>query len=537
MRKIISILLLAAIFLTILSGCHGSVKRNEFILPEEFDTSRTYEITFWAKNESNTAQANVYKQAVKEFEALYPNIKVNLKIYTDYGRIYQDVITNISTNTTPNICITYPDHIATYITGQDSVVPLNELMADEKYGLGGSEVKFDSPSADNIISKFLNECKIGDTYYALPYMRSTEACYVNKDFVESLGYTLPEKLTWEFIWEVSEAAMALGKEKAIDKKGNEVEIYKANGQTTLIPFMYKSTDNMMIQMLKQKEAGYSTAAGHIEIFNDTTKELLFEISEHTKNGVFSTFKRDSYPGNFFNAGQCIFAIDSTAGATWIGSNAPQVDISKDNIASFETVVMEIPQFDTENPQMISQGPSVCIFNKEDPNEVLASWLFVQYLLTDDVQIDYATIEGYIPVTSSAQNTERYKDYLSRSGENNDYYYDVKIEATKLLLDNIDNTFVTPVFNGSTSLRNAAGDMIENVVLASRQKKTVDDEYVETLYGKMMSLYKLDQINWSEKADLGPLPTTAVILISSISAVWVFIGAVFVVKTAKKQKKH
>ena len=30
--------------------------------------------------------------------------------------------------------------------------------------------------------------------------------------------------------------------------------------------------------------------------------------------------------------------------------------------------------------MISQGPSVCVFNKEDPQEVLASWLFTLYLL-------------------------------------------------------------------------------------------------------------------------------------------------------------
>ena len=538
MRKIISILLLSAIFLATLSGCHGSVKRNEFVLPEEFDTSKTYEITFWAKNESNVTQADVYRKAVSDFEALYPNIKVNLKIYTDYGRIYQDVITNISTNTTPNICITYPDHIATYITGQDAVVPLNQLMTDEKYGLGGSEVRFDSPSADDIIPKFLEECKIGDTYYALPYMRSTEACYINKDFVERLGFTIPETLTWDFIWEVSEAAMAMGKETVIDKDGKEIEVYKANGQTTLVPFMYKSTDNMMIQMLKQKNAGYSTSAGRIEIFNDTTKELLFDISEHTKSGSFGTFKRMGYPGNFFNAGQCIFAIDSTAGATWIGSKAPQVDISKENIANFETVVTEIPQFDTENPQMISQGPSVCIFNKEDPGEVLASWIFVQYLLTDDVQIDYATIEGYIPVTSSAQNTEKYKDYLSRSGEDNNYYYDVKIEATKLLLENIDNTFVTPVFNGSTSLRNAAGGMIEDVVLAAKQKKDVNDEYVASLYDNMTSLYKLDQIDWSgQKADLGPLPSTAVILIASISSVWIFIGVFFVVKTVKKRKKH
>ena len=50
--------------------------------------------------------------------------------------------------------------------------------------------------------RFLNECSIDGHYYAVPYMRSTEACYVNKTYVENLGYTLPDVLTWDFIWEV-----------------------------------------------------------------------------------------------------------------------------------------------------------------------------------------------------------------------------------------------------------------------------------------------------------------------------------------------
>ena len=61
--------------------------------------------------------------------------------------------------------------------------------------------------------------------------------------------------------------------------------------------------------------------------------------------------------------------------------------------------MTIPQFDVSAPKMISQGPSVCIFNKTDPGEVLASWLFAQYLLTNDVQIAYSETEGYVPVTT------------------------------------------------------------------------------------------------------------------------------------------
>ena len=103
-------------------------------------------------------------------------------------------------------------------------------------------------------------------------------------------------------------------------------------------------------------------------------------------------------------------------------------------------------------QMISQGPSVCVFNKDDPQEVLASWLFAQYLLTNNVQIAYSQTEGYIPVTSKAQESPAYQDYLSRCGEDNTTHYRAKIEAAQLLMRYTDCTFVTPVFNGSASLR-------------------------------------------------------------------------------------
>lgn len=526
MRKIVLLFLLTVCCLFTLTGCHGTKGLDAFVIPEEFDTSRDYEITFWAKNDTNKTQTEIYKKAIEDFEALYPNITVNLRLYTDYGKIYNDVITNISTNTTPNVCITYPDHIATYLTGINIVVPLDELFTDAKYGLGGSEVRFDAPAKEEIIPRFLEECSFGGHYYAIPFMRSTEACYVNKTFVERLGYTLPEVLTWDFIWEVSEAAAA----KADDGT------FLVNGQQVMIPFIYKSTDNMMIQMLKQKGAGYSTDAGEIQIFNDTTRELLYTISQHAETGAFSTFKISSYPANFLNAGQCVFAVDSTAGATWMGTHAPLSDISEDALVEFETEVMMIPQFDPENPQMISQGPSVCIFNKSDSQEVLASWLFAQYLLTNDVQIAYAETEGYIPVTSKARLDTDYQDYLSRGGEDNSTYYDVKIKASQLFLDNIENTFVTPVFNGSTSLRDAAGQMIENVTKSVKRKETVDDAYMEKLFSDVTSLYRLNQNSSASvgRAELGALPKTAVLLLSALAVTWVLI-ILYAVHEALKKK--
>ncbi len=512
-----------------LTGCHGSRGLDPFVMPETFDTSRNYEITFWAKNDTNKNQTDIYQQAIADFQSLYPNITVNLRLYTDYSRIYNDVITNISTNTTPNVCITYPDHIATYRTGTNVVVPLDSLFADETYGLGGSELKFDSPTQEEIVPQFLSECVLDGEHYALPFMRSTEACYINKTYVEALGYTVPDVLTWDFIWEVSEAAT----EKNADG------IFKVNGQNVMLPFIYKSTDNMMIQMLRQRGADYSTAEGDILLFNDTTEELLYTVAEHAATGAFTTFKISSYPANFLNAGQCIFAIDSTAGATWMGTDAPLSDISEENLVQFETAVRPIPQFDPDNPQMISQGPSVCLFNKGDPQEVLASWLFMQYLLTNEVQIAYAGTEGYVPVTKKAQETDEYQEYLSRAGEDNDHYYEVKLQATQLLLDHTADTFVTPVFNGSASLRSAAGQLVENVTKSIRRNETVDDAYMTKLQEDITSLYRLDSLGSSVasgKADLGPLPTTAVILLSALGGAWVCIGAYVVWDRIKKSKR-
>ena len=526
MKKLIITISLSLFILLVFTACHGGRAMAEFECPDKL-TEEPIEIVFWAKNDSNAKQIEIYNQAINDFEELYPNITVTLKRYTNYGDIYNDCVTNIASGTAPNVCITYPDHIATYMTGTNVVVPLDELITNEKYGVKGTELKFEG--AHDIVDKFMAECNIGGVQYAIPFLRSTEACYINKTYVEALGFTVPDVLTWDFIFEVSEAAMA----KGVDGK------FLVNGQTTLIPFIYKSTDNMMIQMLEQKGIPYSTDKGDVLIYNDGVRDILKDVSTHAESRAFSTFKISSYPGDFFNAGQCIFAIDSTAGATWIGPNAPLMDIDKENAVDFEVAVRAVPQYDTENIKMISQGPSICIFNKENPDEVLASWLFAQFMLSDSVQIPFCTTEGYVPVTERALESEEYLDYLARAGEDNETYYNVKIEAQKLLLNNVDNSFVTPVFNGSTSLRNAAGQLIEEACKAARRKQVVDDAFIDDLYIKMKALYKVEgsATTGSGRQELGKLPGEAIALLVTLGTIWVLIGASSVYILTKKGRNR
>ena len=48
MKKLTCLLLVMACLFT-LFGCHGKREEKVFTIPETFDTSRTYEISFWTK--------------------------------------------------------------------------------------------------------------------------------------------------------------------------------------------------------------------------------------------------------------------------------------------------------------------------------------------------------------------------------------------------------------------------------------------------------------------------------------------------------
>ena len=85
-------------------------------------------------------------------------------------------------------------------------------------------------------------------------------------------------------------------------------------------------------------------------------------------------------------------------------------------------------------------------------------------------------------------------------------------------------------------------MIEEVTKSVRRKKTVDDAYIESLYGQINSLYRLDQIGSQTgntedaKKDLGPLPSTAVTLLAALAVAWVLIGFYWLRNMAKKHEK-
>ena len=68
---------------------------------------------------------------------------------------------------------------------------------------------------------------------------------------------------------------------------------------------------------------------------------------------------------------------------------------------------------------------------------------------------------------------------------------------------------------------------------------VDDAYISKLYDDVTSLYRLNLEGTGAEAnarqELGPLPKTSVILLSSLAAAWVLIAVYFCITKVRKKR--
>ena len=68
-RKLLALIPLSLSFVT-LASCHNNIKNNNWKNSDfevSYDDSKHYKISFWAKNDGNREQINVYDDAIAKF--------------------------------------------------------------------------------------------------------------------------------------------------------------------------------------------------------------------------------------------------------------------------------------------------------------------------------------------------------------------------------------------------------------------------------------------------------------------------------------
>lgn len=465
MKKILSVLLLVAMIF-VMASCGGGKKAlPNFDVPEGGYDGSEVTITFYHTMGSNLSE--VLNRYIESFNKLYPNIHIDAKQVGSYDDVRDQISTEITVGNQPNIAYCYPDHVALYnLAG--AVATLDNLI-DSKITVtradGTTEaLGLTKDQINDFIAGYYEEGKqFGDgLMYTLPFSKSTEVLYYNKTFFDANGLTVPT--TWD------ELEVTMKKIKEIDPN--------------CIPLGYDSEANWFITMCEQYESDYTSAEGDHYLFdNETNRNFVKKFREWYQKGYLTTQSLfGAYTSGLFVAQtgtRSYMSIGSSAGAT---HQRPE---KIDGAYPFEVGIATVPQVSTTNKKVISQGPSICIFKKDNAQEVVASWLFVKYLTTNvEFQAEFSMASGYVPVLKSVSENEAYKAFVNQADGGN---Y-ISALSAKICLEQEDAYYTSPAFNGSSTARDQVGKLLAKCLTAddggnvdNMIKKAFEDAIAECEY--------------------------------------------------------
>ncbi len=450
MRRILAMALALVMMLGLLAACgnqaaapaetqgaEAAAPVGNFTVPEGGYDGSAVEVVFYNTMGSNLTP--VLDTYIAEFNKLYPNIKVTSVNAGSYDDVRDQISTEITVGNQPNIAYCYPDHVALYNLAK-AVTTLDNLIASDievARADGTTEILglTDEQVAD-FIEGYYNEGKqFGDgLMYTLPMSKSTEVLYYNKTFFDANGLTVPTT------WDELEALCA--KIKEIDPNS--------------IPLGYDSESNWFITMCEQQGSPYTSASGdHFLFDNEQNHAFVKKFNEWYNKGYVTTQTLyGGYTSGLFvstNEVKSYMSIGSSAGAVHQRPAA-----NADGSFPFEVGIATIPQVNAEAPKVISQGPSLCIFQKSNPQEVIASWLFVKFLTTNvDFQAEFGLASGYLPVLKSAAEHPVYAAKLAEA----DGGINITSLAAKVCMEQAHAYYTSPAFNGSSEARSQVGALL------------------------------------------------------------------------------
>ena len=448
-RRILSLLLVLAMALSLAacggnggkdnsgSGSNAGNPKGNFEVPEGGYDGSEVTVKFYHTMGANLS--SVLEDYIVEFNKLYPNITIQHEQVGNYDDVRDQIVQEISIQGQPNIAYCYPDHVALYNLAQ-ATITLDSLIESDievKRADGTTEILglTDEQKAD-FIEGYYNEGKqFGDgLMYTLPLSKSTEVLYYNKTFFDQHGLKVPT--TWDELEQVC------------------AEIKKIDPEST--PLGYDSESNWFINMCEQLGSPYTSAkeGEHYLFDNEENHAFVKKFNGWYQKGYVTTQELyGSYTSGLFVAttgNRSYMSIGSSAGATH------QRPAQVDGAYPFDVGIAPIPQADASNPKVISQGPSLCIFGKENDQEVIASWLFVKYLTTTvEFQAEFGMASGYVPVLKSVSDHPVYADYLAGANGGSN----IAALSTKVCLEQADAYYTSPAFNGSSAAREQVGTLL------------------------------------------------------------------------------
>jgi ABC-type glycerol-3-phosphate transport system substrate-binding protein len=469
---------------------------STYTIPDEL-TSDPINITLWHSNGATIE--NALLKYAEDFKDVYPNITVTVtKNGNNYDELRDNVVNAIKGGQLPNIVQNYPDHVMEYIDNK-AVISLTPYIHNPVHGYS-TTVEEDSFSDILISYRRENSQFTSDgEYYSVPFNKSTEVMIYNKTMFDMLiddGIIDEVPDTWQGLMEVAPHLYDV-KDEVIDdifallNQSSNQAIHRTPEQIVAIkdkfvPITYDSPANAFITLTRQWGGEYTTInsarEGVILFDNDEARDMLsYFYDNRSTNFTLPSLWGTEYASDAFKIGQAAVTFGSTGGARY---NTPDTVVLEGvSYLPFEFGVAPMP-YNADLPEertAIQQGTNMSITKAGTDQEKLASWLFLKYLTSKEVQLDFALTTGYSPVRYSVYETNTFEQFslgLSTTGTPLLGEDLMKSLAANAAAEQSDFLFYDQAFVNSTAARLAVEEAFERVIVGSLGESISKEDVIE-----------------------------------------------------------
>ncbi|MEP7182325.1 MAG: sn-glycerol-3-phosphate ABC transporter substrate-binding protein UgpB [Betaproteobacteria bacterium] len=285
----------------------------------------------------------------------------------------------------PHLLQVFEVGTATMMAAKGAIVPVTKVMADAKQ-------PFDPKSYLPAVAGYYTDSK--GNMLSFPFNSSTVVLYINRDAFKKAGLN-PDQVPKT--WKDMNAAML-----QLKVRGQEC-VYTTGWPSWMHIENFSAWHNVPIGTKENGMAGMDTK---FTINSPLHVRHLAMLGDMAKKGLFTYAGRTNQAEAKFASGECAMLTSSTGAQANFRQNA-----------KFDWSVNFIPYHDDVKgaPQnSIIGGASVWVMSGKKPDDYKGVAKFFAFLSTPEIQMEWHTGTGYVPITMAAYEMTRKSGFYDKN---------------------------------------------------------------------------------------------------------------------------
>ena len=341
------------------------------------------EIQWW--HSMGGALGDKVNELAGKFNASQKDYRVVPTFKGSYPESMTAAIAAFRAGNAPHILQVFEVGTATMMAAKGAVVPVYKLMKD-------ADEPFNPKAYVGPVSGYYTDSK--GNMLSFPFNSSTAIFYWNKDAFKKAGLD-PEKppRTWKEVVAAAEKLKASGQQCA----------YTTTWPSWVHVENFSAWHNVPIGTKENGLAGMDT---EFRVNTPLHVRQLTMLQDLAKRGMFSYAGRTNQGTAKFVSGECAMLTESTGG---------QANVRRD--AKFNWAVTEIPYWDDVpgSPQnAIIGGASLWVMGGKTNNAYKGIAKFFAFLSRPEVQMEWHTGTGYVPITYAAYEMTKKSGFYDKN---------------------------------------------------------------------------------------------------------------------------